>query len=410
MLNLNIVPSTSGRKIPEVITAKATTMGALGMSAPSGNIGVLMGRFLTDTTAKKIYAFSNHNAGPWIFVDRYDYSIVNNRPVIGTKTAMTLSGFGTFTSQPQWFLFQNAQNTRWYAYFHTNGGSGSITAATCYEITIAGTTITLGASIAIPVIGSYERCFQFADGDNVWVFYRNTSTGLVDTGRKWDRSSWTTLSGAALPTSINAAIAENATYDFTQAQSPYVNAALTRIVMGTKFYKYFVQSAQALSFDTVSATWAIAPKCSMWHTDKDFVLGYSAEETRYYRIDASENIVTTEYASSTNTYDWLISDWAGGNMAMFTNTNVTTNMNAINATKPYFSSKRIRRIGGTVSSGVMTGNETIIKDGSSHTGFSLSAQNPALAEREYNIAPASGQFIFYPIACPTNYPISFWME
>jgi hypothetical protein len=411
MITLQTAPRTSSSKMPDAVRPLMTNLGSMGMAAAAGNQGFKSGMFVTDFANKKSYVFSTHNVATWFFCDRYDYGFVGNDPYVQNRTSVGLSGFGTFTSAPQFFVFHNRQNTRHFIYFHTNGGSGSIVAQTLYEFTFSGLTLTLGSSVSLPVIGSYAPCFAFAENDLLYVWYRNTSTGLVDTGRKWDRSTWTTLAGNALPSVVNGAIAESATYDFTQAWSPWYLCTLPRFPVNGAFYKYFTTTAQCLRFNVSAETWVASESpYTVFHTDKNFILTYSSVDQRYWRLGGDGAATKIEWSRGSPTRSHMASDWENGLTSAFSTSDATTPASLL-CSKPFTTTKKIRRLAGGVTTGPLVyANETIIQDGAAYSGFAMYQQVPELVTRDFRIKPTSGTFRFWPISTDNSFPATFWLE
>ena len=149
-----------------------------------------------DRTNKYLYLVSSI-ASPRMQIDRYTYDGNGN---LTNLVTLTLSWFTWLANWVKFFWFQGSHSWNFFIYVDLNG-SGALATGNVYPVTISGTTATLGAAITPPTVASYTMTRVFAAGANVYARYRSGSN-VVDTWRKRNGSTWATLSGVALPSSV----------------------------------------------------------------------------------------------------------------------------------------------------------------------------------------------------------------
>lgn len=213
-----------------------------------------------DKTNKYVYIMYALTAAPYYAIDRYTY---DTSGFLSNKTPITLSGFWTFSSAPTLIPMQWSHSANFYLACNWAGWSASFATLQIYPVTISGTTATLSATLSIPVIASYSINRIFAFGAVVYVFYRNTSTNIIDTGRKYSWS-WSSLAGAALPSSVVATVADSTTA-FQENYGWASNTQKVPALWGWSSYNHFFNNFEdgvwqytCLSFNASTDTWSQA--------------------------------------------------------------------------------------------------------------------------------------------------------
>ncbi len=233
---------------------------------------------------------------------------------------MTLSWFWTFTSQPDFTFIQWSHNWNFFIYCNSNWWSASFTAGKIYPVTISWTTATLGGANTVPTISSYTLRQLFANWTNIFAFYSLTSSPYTaDVGRKWNGSTWSTLSWAALPTSLGV----------VQTQS-YINNwsyqgifSTLPIWTTTKYwYTIFDTSKHSLRFNLTTEVWSLS-----WFTYGNFVwdpswlviwsnkiqlkddtsIPWPQQIINFYNVNDIENwLLSTWYNTWNYYYSWCV--------------------------------------------------------------------------------------------------------
>lgn len=246
-----------------------------------------------DKTNKYVYFIYARTDAPWLMIERYTYDTAWK---LSARTPITLSGFGTFTSAPTLAAFQWGHSWNFYLICNFEGWSASFAQYSIHPVSISWTTATLAATLSTPSIGSYAPNRAFAVGAVVYVFYRNTSSNIVDTGRKYSWS-WSTLSGAALPTNVISGI------DDTGSSSSIVNVywwsnnkqrfnTIWAWSSHDKFYHLFEWSTSRqlnLKFDAATDTWSASDYSfdqAFWEINWNIILHYKGP-AKTYILDTS---------------------------------------------------------------------------------------------------------------------------
>lgn len=214
---------------------------------------------LTDATNKYVYFVYNLNNAPYLKIIRFFYGNWK----MENPTLMTLSGFWTFTSWPGMYVFQWSNNWNFKIYFSTNWWSWSITALTIYNLTFSWTTATLSSANTLPVIASYSVGTIFVKGDNIYVFYHLTASPYTcDTGRKWNGTSWVSLTGVALPSSLWTIANYNSSITFWWYNSFYYWTKMWAWTNRDNFYIKMLNwstNAKNLIFNSTTESWSLCP-------------------------------------------------------------------------------------------------------------------------------------------------------
>lgn len=215
-----------------------------------------------DLSNKYFYVVRSISVSPWLRIERYTY---DTNGLFGSKTNITLSGFGTFTAAPRLATFQGAASWNFYLLCSDAGWSANFTADDVCTVSISGTTATKGANLSVPAVGSYNLNRCFAVGAVVYAFYNLTASPYtMNVWRKYS-AGWSTLSGAALPSSVSPV--EDDTRDtLTYATEVYWGWANKQRVntIGAwssydKFFNVFIRSTFQwnLKFDAATDTWSL---------------------------------------------------------------------------------------------------------------------------------------------------------
>lgn len=211
-----------------------------------------------DKTNKYIYVLRSKNSAPWLCCYRFTYDI---NWQLWSKTEMTLSGFGTFSSAPSLYIFQGSHSGNFYIACWATWWSANFTIRDICSVSVSGTTMTKGANLSVPTVGSYSVNRCFAVGSVVYVFYNLTASPYtMDVGRKYTWSWWT-LSGAALPSSVQA-YTHNGSNNFWNTMwegNVYGSNVLWVWTSNDKFYNYFSWSDDNGIFDAATDTWSNSP-------------------------------------------------------------------------------------------------------------------------------------------------------
>jgi hypothetical protein len=145
--------------------------------------------------------FDSDNVGDYLYAYLEDHST-------GLIKSLTLSGFGTFSSQPSFKLLgYDIENDDYWVLFEQNGGSGTITIDTLYPISISGLTATLGTGVTPPAVGGKTvNLYGSVNNGKICMVYNDSSSPFeFDTARVYDISgaSWAAPAGANSPYSVN---------------------------------------------------------------------------------------------------------------------------------------------------------------------------------------------------------------
>ncbi len=151
-----------------------------------------------DKTNKKYYFVYNMQNAPYFWITRYDYADWK----MTNKTDMTLSWFGTFTSNPYIWTFQGSHSWDFNLFFYDKVDNVSLTTLTNYPITIVWDVVTLWSPNVLPVIASYSICNMISKWSDIYVWYKETATYVIDSWRKRNWTTWSTLTWDALPSSV----------------------------------------------------------------------------------------------------------------------------------------------------------------------------------------------------------------
>ena len=215
-----------------------------------------------DKTNKYIYLVAGMTSEPYLAIYRFTYDTAGN---LTNRTPITLSGFWTFTGEPILTAIQWSHSGNFHLYCDNAWWSASFAVDQLYTVSISGTTATLGASLSVPSIASYAVNRVMCVGAVVYVFYRATANNVIDTGRKYSWG-WSTLSGAALPSSVVSTVADNgSTTDVAEMYGWSSNKvrvpALGAWSSHDKFFNLFEDSISNqifLKFDASTDTWSQA--------------------------------------------------------------------------------------------------------------------------------------------------------
>ena len=187
MPDISISPFRTARQVGTIRTSSPQ------VGAESNTFSVGRGNWLYKTNLYDYQARSGGN--PYFEVDRIKYDAYGN---VCEVKAMTFSGFGTFSSEPNIYLI--GEGTDLYIVCRSAGGSASFTAGKIYAASISGTVITLGSDISVPAVAGKtvrQACFDYASRKIV-VIYQDDTSHNYDAARVYDigGTSWSTPAGA----------------------------------------------------------------------------------------------------------------------------------------------------------------------------------------------------------------------
>jgi len=240
---------------PKRLYTNAITLKSIGQYIPASSQTTVTCSWI-DLSNKYLYLIESLAAAPWLRMRRFTYDTAWN---IGTETEITLSGFGTFSSSPNLYSFQGSASGNFYLSCGGAGWSANFVVNDVCTVSISGTTATKGANLSVPVVGSYTLNRVFAKGAVVYAFYSLTASPYTaDTGRKYSWS-WSSLAGAALPTSVLSNVRDNG--QLAQAANA---SKLNHIPVWSgadKFYNHFNQAGffTSLIFNASTDTWSASP-------------------------------------------------------------------------------------------------------------------------------------------------------
>ncbi len=225
----------------EYVTTYDTIYSSQNIVSPVTSFGTATWYWI-DSTNKYIYIISPQTASPWITIRRHTYTSW----VIWSWVTLTLSWFGTFTSQPVFYVLQGAKDWNFHLYCTGAGWSASFATLTIYPVTISGTTATLGTANTLPVVASYTVRNIFVKWAVIYVFYGLTAAPYtMDVTRKYS-AWWSTLTWAALLNSI---------WVFTDSSGTL--AGQTRMPVGSsyQYFPYYNASGGGARFNSSTDTW-----------------------------------------------------------------------------------------------------------------------------------------------------------
>lgn len=204
-----------------------------------------------DSTNKYMYFVYSMSSAPWFNIIRYSYATPG---VLSDPVNLTLSWFGTFSSQPIFGAFQWSVDWNFYLMFTTTAWSWQPAILTVYGVTITWDTATLDAWNTLPVIASYSPSKVFANWTTIYAFYYLTASPYTMwdwVKRNW--SSWDTLTGDALPWSLWTIQEWSSSRLFWGKYRWWI----LWWVNNDRFFGIFQTSDIVLYFDTSDDTWHI---------------------------------------------------------------------------------------------------------------------------------------------------------
>lgn len=279
MLVLNTSQPKRLYTTPEIISAEWQNIAQINWSSNTQTLWF-------NKTNKYVYILHARTDAPWLMIDRYTY---DTNWKLSAKTPMTLSGFGTFTSEPTLLTFQGSHSWNFYIICSWEAWSASFAQYWIYPVSISWTTVTLWSTLSTPSVASYAPNRAFAVGAVVYVFYRHTSTSVVGVGRKYSWS-WSTLSGAALPTNIISDIDDGASiagsygynWNFQRLNTIWAGSS------NDKFFHLFMGSGYGrktnLKFDAATDTWSASDYFFdkvIWEINWNIILHYETTQNTY---------------------------------------------------------------------------------------------------------------------------------
>jgi len=271
---------------PKPLYTNAKTLKSIGQWLPASPSTIVTSSWF-DLSNKYIYLIESMSAAPWLQIRRFTYDTAWN---IGSETPITLSGFGTFTSQPTLFSFQWSSSWNFYLSCAGAGWSANFVVDDVCTVSISWTTATKGSNLSVPVVASYTLNRVFAKGAVVYAFYRLTaSPNTPDVGRKYSWS-WSSLAGAALPTSVQSNIRDSGWLNVSYTQCKVNHLPVWS--GADKFYNYFSTSwfSGYLIFNASTDTWSASPYVftqAYWEVNWECMIWEGSTPARWRILDSA---------------------------------------------------------------------------------------------------------------------------
>lgn len=266
----------------------------------------------------------SENSGSYLYAYLEDNSTGIIQPV-------TLSGFGTFSSQPLFHILgYDIENDNYWIIFDNNGGSGSITIDLLYPMTLSGTTLTLGSSVTPPVIaGKSVNLFGGVNNGKICMVYNDTTNFRCDTVRVYD------ISGAtwAAPSGTNKspyAVQTNATLD-SNVNDESAFASGSSNSKGYWSLQHADNSACFISFDYANETFndltdQVPIRCDtgggveLWsmsvEPNGNYAVGYykGSSGRRVFLFDIANDVAILNYETQSTAYYKMIAADVSNNL------------------------------------------------------------------------------------------------
>lgn len=277
----------------------------------------------SDDSGYTLY-MASHTSGDYL------YARIENQST-GAIETVTLSGFGTFSSQPTFHILgYDIEGGDYWIIFQANGGSGSITVDTLYPMTLSGTTLTLGSGITPPAIaGKAVNLFGGVCNGKICMVYSDTTTYQCDTVRVYDISgaSWAAPSGGNSPYSVqpNATLDSNVDNESAFASGARSNKGywslnhasndpcFIKFDYSTETFSDLTSQVPVASNGTSSRIWSMGVE-----PNGDYAIGYYYQnpgEQRLFLFDIANDQVIMNYAMQNTTFRKIVAgDLSNGNL------------------------------------------------------------------------------------------------